>query len=469
MRTRILSAQEVSSRLASRAVVLCIFPLVVTILIASHIAFWKLIEQETKTRFDSTRIQLEQYVANGDTFQIRRLLSSINSDQDYIDIKVILPNNQPVISWKDISSPFEVALSNSDRDDKQLKPNLEYVFEFMGPGQEEASRIIFVMEFPYTSYVIVILSSLIVLVCLWYALSIVLNQLVSKLVNPISEFSSGLEIALRSKNPEEQLQHLNVESYLEFQNAIEKFKSLSRRIRHLEKETLALEKSRALGELASQVAHDIRSPLSALNAIIKTMDGATSDQKSILSSVSEKINKIATDLLDAAKRTKLDEQNNQGSNSLIRFDLVPVLKNTVLEKQLEYKDKHECLLKFDNRIVGTAEVNGHPVELSRIISNLINNSIEALPSETGEVLISLREVGKSFIIVVADNGHGIPEEILKNLGTRGFSYGKSGYNSGTGLGLFHAKSTIETWGGRFHIQSKIGLGTMITIDLPRCV
>ena len=96
---------------------------------------------------------------------------------------------------------------------------------------------------------------------------------------------------------------------------------------------------------------------------------------------------------------------------------------------------------------------------------MINNSIEAIPDK-GKVLISIDSISDEFFnVTVEDNGKGIPSDVLSKLGEKGFSFGKQ--TSGAGLGVYHAKKTIEAFGGSFNVSSLIGKGTLITLSLPR--
>ena len=106
---------------------------------------------------------------------------------------------------------------------------------------------------------------------------------------------------------------------------------------------------------------------------------------------------------------------------------------------------------------------GPRVEFEATITNLIKNAIEATDG-SGQVGLKLREEGGYAVIEISDNGKGIPEEILPNLGNEGFTYGKV---QGTGLGLFHAKSIVEKqMNGSLKISSKVGYGTTVVISLP---
>ena len=93
----------------------------------------------------------------------------------------------------------------------------------------------------------------------------------------------------------------------------------------------------------------------------------------------------------------------------------------------------------------------------------MNNAVEAF-DKGGTVALTLSRPDGRAVLEVEDNGKGIPPEILAKLGQRGETHGKTG---GTGLGVYHARSTVESWGGSFKIESEPGKGTVVRIELPR--
>jgi hypothetical protein len=104
-------------------------------------------------------------------------------------------------------------------------------------------------------------------------------------------------------------------------------------------------------------------------------------------------------------------------------------------------------------------------EFRRHFSNLIKNSVEAtreLPKRKIEVLISFNQELK---IEIKDNGRGVPTEILKQIGKKGFSFGKE---NGKGLGVHFTLESVKLWNGRIKIESDQDLGTTVSIILPRC-
>ena len=105
-----------------------------------------------------------------------------------------------------------------------------------------------------------------------------------------------------------------------------------------------------------------------------------------------------------------------------------------------------------------------PRELKRVCSNLLNNSIEAL-GESGNITVDIHSCNKDEIeIQVKDDGVGICSQILNRLGKRGETHGKP---AGNGLGLFHARTSVESWRGSLKIDSQVGKGTTVKIRLPK--
>jgi hypothetical protein len=72
-------------------------------------------------------------------------------------------------------------------------------------------------------------------------------------------------------------------------------------------------------------------------------------------------------------------------------------------------------------------------------------------------------------VTISDNGKGMSAQTLKRIGERGFSDGKHSCESGSGLGVYHARNTIESWGGELRYESEVGRGTVAIIRLPRSV
>ena len=216
----------------------------------------------------------------------------------------------------------------------------------------------------------------------------------------------------------------------------------------------------AIGELSAQVAHDIRSPLAALDVVLKDLSALPREKQELARGAVGRIGEIAKDLLENHKKPA-------GKKSTIKtpvasHNLRQLIEPILAEKRVQYSSKPEIVIEFVN-LAGDTEANLKPVEFQRIISNLINNAIESF-EKRGRVIIELFNLPSHALLKVVDNGKGIPSEILYKLGQKGETHGKAG---GNGLGLYHARTMVESWGGSFKIESEFGKGTAVLLELPR--
>lgn len=99
---------------------------------------------------------------------------------------------------------------------------------------------------------------------------------------------------------------------------------------------------------------------------------------------------------------------------------------------------------------------------TRVLLNLIKNSVEAMP-KGGALRLGLEQIHDIALFRVSDTGSGIPEELLPKIFEPFVTYGKS---KGTGLGMPIVKSVVESHGGTIAIRSKVGVGTTVEITLP---
>ena len=217
--------------------------------------------------------------------------------------------------------------------------------------------------------------------------------------------------------------------------------------------------------LASQVAHDIRSPLAALNVAIVTSDALPEDSRVIVRSAVSRIHDIANNLLLAERGTSTPSVSLTAGTEPPTVQLLSgLVQSLVSEKRFQYRTRMglEIDAELSPHSYGLfAEVGS--IELKRLLSNLIDNAVQALGT-TGKVTIHLVGAGDAVRLSVSDNGPGIPAHLLPKIGERGITYGKPG---GSGLGLYHARTTIERWGGRFHVHSSPTTGTTIEMSLRR--
>lgn len=229
--------------------------------------------------------------------------------------------------------------------------------------------------------------------------------------------------------------------------------SLMEKIRILNLQVQDQARLGAMVDISRQVAHDIRSPLSALSIAVKRL-ADRSEEKDLILSASERIERIANDLLKKTKQKQsLDTENDHF------FSLDRVVQQICDEKCLSFSQ-----ITWDLETNPEASVLGNKTETARVLSNIVNNAIDAVREKSDpSVSIFLRYYPDFAQVSVFDNGTGIAPELIPHLGTQELSIGKI---AGSGLGLYHARKYLESIGGKISINSQLSQGTSVTIFFP---
>lgn len=212
---------------------------------------------------------------------------------------------------------------------------------------------------------------------------------------------------------------------------------------------------------ARQVAHDIRSPLIALESVADQLEN-NDDKARLLRKIATRITDIANSFL-ALARSKADSLpvNNQDfvSDNLI----FPLVEKVVAEKRLQL-DEVKCAIELViNANARFACVSLNASSFMRAISNVLSNSIEAVANQNGVVKVMLAVSDKTLLLEIRDNGCGIAAQNLERIFDDGFTHAKA---SGNGLGLFYTKQVITTANGAIKVSSELGKGTEVKINLP---
>lgn len=218
---------------------------------------------------------------------------------------------------------------------------------------------------------------------------------------------------------------------------------------------LEAQRSKALAKIASQVAHDVRSPLTALNLIINSLKDVDEEKRVVLREATNRINDIANNLLSKPNKDDLETTS----------ELLPALVDSIIsEKRIEYRSRGDIKLELSLENSYGIYSNVSAGQFKRILSNLINNSVEAIRETGGRISVRFEQDLNFAKLIIEDNGKGIPESVLSELGKAGKTYGKT---KGNGLGLAHAKEMLAMWNGQLEIASQLNKGTRVTIYLQK--
>lgn len=237
-------------------------------------------------------------------------------------------------------------------------------------------------------------------------------------------------------------------------------------------EKLKIEAS--IGEIAAQVAHDIRSPLAALDMVAAHLDQIPEEKRVIIRTALSRIRDIANGLLEKHRSqysprgqssTMISATGAPGSIDMGTKELLSSLIDSLItEKRMQFRSRWGVHIEAPLTMEGYGLfVDVNSSDFKRVLSNLINNSVEAV-GERGKVRVELDSNATRVFVRVVDDGPGIPEDVLPKLMQRGETHGKY---DGSGLGLYSAKKKVSEWGGEIAIESKPEEGTTVEIRLPR--
>lgn len=216
-------------------------------------------------------------------------------------------------------------------------------------------------------------------------------------------------------------------------------------------------------KIADQVAHDIRSPLASLLMIVKSCTEIPETERIALREAAIGISDIANNLLGhyKAKEMELSSDNEERQPVLLSATLFQLLT----DKKFQYQDLG---IRFAHDFSQAGQFAFIQVELTAfkcMVSNLINNAVDALANNKGRVILQLDASLTQVKVTVIDNGKGMsPALIKKIISNIAFTEGKP---TGHGIGLTQVRETLQRNQGEMSVHSIVDSGTQITLTFPR--
>lgn len=196
----------------------------------------------------------------------------------------------------------------------------------------------------------------------------------------------------------------------------------------------------------------------ALTTLSQLSHEMSTEKKELFDHAVSRIKGIAEDLLSRSRKS----QSNIVSSVTAQQDLTTLLE--ALLKEYRFSNPQVSFTWHKHVHSPMVNVTLDSVKLQRVVSNLLNNSLEALPEQEASINMTLMERQDHWLLQIMDNGCGIPEEVLPQLTQEGVSYGKE---KGNGLGLYDAKKALAAVGGDLQIRSRVGVGTQVVLSIPK--
>ncbi len=221
------------------------------------------------------------------------------------------------------------------------------------------------------------------------------------------------------------------------------------------------EREGAWREMAKQVAHEIKNPLTPMKLSVQHLQRAyTNGPSERLDALFAKTSKLIIEQIESLS-TMASEFSNFAQMPEDKFEEFNI-SNILLGTTDLFKQSENVAIKA--KVAPNVFVNADPEQVRRVFNNLIKNAIQAIPEErSGKIEITLKALKSTVQITIADNGKGILEENYKKVFVPNFST----KNSGMGLGLAICRKIVETAKGKISFTSKIDQGTTFIVTLPR--
>lgn len=218
------------------------------------------------------------------------------------------------------------------------------------------------------------------------------------------------------------------------------------------------EREQAWREMAKQVAHEIKNPLTPLRLTVQSFERkfdpndpkAETKIKEFSKTLIQQIDTMSNIASAFSNFAKMPAQQNETLNVVKIVKLALEIFN---EDYIHFiTDEKEIIAKLDR------------TQLIRVVTNLIKNAIQALPDvESPRILVTVASETNMVKISVADNGVGIADEFKQKIFEPKFTT----KSSGMGLGLGMVKNIVENYKGTIDFTSQLGKGTVFTVKFPK--
>lgn len=240
-------------------------------------------------------------------------------------------------------------------------------------------------------------------------------------------------------------------------------KEFNQMVRKLEQSAEALARSErelAWREMARQVAHEIKNPLTPMKLSLQHLQRAIREHAPNVEELTlrtahmlvEQIEHLALIASDFSAFAKISGDHKE------LFVLNEVLESVI---HLYQNDEHHLLIYEEPD--KNYWIEADKTAINRLFNNLLQNAFQAIPEhKKGIIEVSFKDVDGKVCVMIKDNGTGIPEELKSRIFFPNFTT----KSSGTGLGLAMCKRIVEQWNGQIWFESEWQQGTTFYVEFP---
>ena len=286
------------------------------------------------------------------------------------------------------------------------------------------------------------------------------------------------EVARKALAAENALKNQELEEARKRQKILEELEQTNRELRLTQAQLVQSEKMASLGNLVAGIAHEINTPVGAINSmhdtLVRAVDklkdaleasfpegykdnravqstlGVIADANRVITTGAERVMNIVRSLRSFAR---LDEAEMK------EVDLHEGIDTTLTLVHHDLKNRIEVVKDYGD----VPPIVCYPSRLNQVFLNLLVNAAQAIQGK-GKITISTFVKDDRMHVAIRDTGAGIPEQHLKRIFDPGFT--TKGVRVGTGLGLSICYQIVQDHKGEIRVESQVGEGTTLTVVLP---
>ncbi len=278
-----------------------------------------------------------------------------------------------------------------------------------------------------------------------------------KITHPLKDLQAKLSnISLRGRNEKIEYKGDDEIAQLvrEYNRMVEELSASAEKLAKSERES-------AWREMARQIAHEIKNPLTPMKLSIQYLDKAKKDN---VADFDQKFKKVSSTLIDQID--KLSSIASEFSNfakmpmaKRKKMDVVEILSQCVTL----FERSKEADIKIELNGIESFYIYADPEQMISVFNNLIKNAIQSIPKKReGIIRVDVNTKNNEVLIQIKDNGLGINEEVKEKLFTPNFTT----KTSGMGLGLAIVKNIVVNSKGRIWFDTEVNKGSVFTVAFP---
>lgn len=357
-----------------------------------------------------------------------------------------------------------IYLTRSEYIHREKIGNLEYISAYV-PFYNNSGELVAYLNLPYfrmqsilardiSNIIVAVINFMLILIVITTSLAVIIS---GRLTSPLMMLTGGLASVELGKKSE----HLSYSGNDEVGELVKQYNLMVDELEESARKLADSEREYAWREMAKQIAHEIKNPLTPMKLNVQQLlkswkDGVPGFEKK----------------LERFTRNQIEYIDNLSSiaSAFSSFAKMPGSKPVDVDLTEQIKTTLELFKNSDNITFRMSCPHGCRIfihadreHLNGVFSNLIKNAIQAIPpGKEGVIRVSLEVRGDRVLVAVSDNGSGIPESLKNKMFTPNFTT----KSSGTGLGLSIVKRYVESAGGRIWFESEAGNGSTFFVEYP---